>query len=136
MTTMIPGTNRHVCQESLGVPGATLQTALASEDKKELGAAVGSVVNHVLANPKQLEQYRGGEQKVSNFFIGQVMKRTRGKADPGVVQDHPANTAMGRLVAGIGAAMGGGDDHLAGRFGAELGDGVDNQNVIRDHVVG
>ncbi|MBW2279789.1 MAG: Asp-tRNA(Asn)/Glu-tRNA(Gln) amidotransferase subunit GatB [Deltaproteobacteria bacterium] len=39
------------------------------------------------ANPKQLEQYRGGEQKLLNFFVGQVMKASGGKADPAAVRE-------------------------------------------------
>lgn len=38
------------------------------------------------ANPKQVEQYRSGKQAVIGWFIGQVMGRTRGKADPQVVR--------------------------------------------------
>ena len=55
----------------------------AVSDPGELESILREVIE---ANPKQLEQYRGGEQKVADFFIGQVMKRTRGKADPGVLR--------------------------------------------------
>ncbi|MEM7538527.1 MAG: Asp-tRNA(Asn)/Glu-tRNA(Gln) amidotransferase subunit GatB, partial [Chloroflexota bacterium] len=34
------------------------------------------------ANASELERYRGGEQKLFGFFMGQVMRSTRGKADP------------------------------------------------------
>ena len=37
------------------------------------------------ANPKQIEQYKGGQQKVFGFFVGQVMKATQGKANPAEV---------------------------------------------------
>ncbi|MGH8161617.1 MAG: glutamyl amidotransferase, partial [Gammaproteobacteria bacterium] len=33
----------------------------------------------------QLEQYRAGKDKLLGFFVGQVMKTTRGKANPGEV---------------------------------------------------
>jgi len=39
----------------------------------------------IAANPAQLEQYRGGKDKLIGFFVGQVMKATGGKANPGVV---------------------------------------------------
>ncbi|HEY6344968.1 MAG TPA: Asp-tRNA(Asn)/Glu-tRNA(Gln) amidotransferase subunit GatB [Bryobacteraceae bacterium] len=39
----------------------------------------------IAANPKQLEQYRGGKTTVLAFFVGQVMKATRGQADPAAV---------------------------------------------------
>src|SRR6056297_2409690 len=44
------------------------------------------IVEEVLAaNPEQVEQYRGGKTKVVGFFVGQVMKATKGKANPGEV---------------------------------------------------
>ncbi|MBO6503248.1 MAG: Asp-tRNA(Asn)/Glu-tRNA(Gln) amidotransferase subunit GatB [Kordiimonadaceae bacterium] len=39
----------------------------------------------IAANPNQLEQYRAGKDKLLGFFVGQVMKATQGKANPGVV---------------------------------------------------
>ena len=50
----------------------------------ELEALAQGVID---ANPKQLEQFRGGETKLINFFIGQVMKQTQGKASPDVVRE-------------------------------------------------
>jgi aspartyl-tRNA(Asn)/glutamyl-tRNA(Gln) amidotransferase subunit B len=40
----------------------------------------------IQANPGQAEQYRAGKKAVIGWFIGQVMERTRGKADPQVVR--------------------------------------------------
>jgi aspartyl-tRNA(Asn)/glutamyl-tRNA(Gln) amidotransferase subunit B len=46
-------------------------------------AAIEKIVREVLdANPKQVEQYRGGQEKLLGFFVGQVMKATQGKANP------------------------------------------------------
>jgi len=39
----------------------------------------------IAANPGQLEQYRAGKDKLIGFFVGQVMKETGGKANPGLV---------------------------------------------------
>ena len=48
--------------------------------------AIETVVAKVIAeNPQQVEQFRGGKEKVLSFFVGQVMRATRGKANPGVV---------------------------------------------------
>ncbi len=48
--------------------------------------AIETVVDKVIAeNPQQVEQFRGGKEKVLSFFVGQVMRATRGKANPGVV---------------------------------------------------
>jgi aspartyl-tRNA(Asn)/glutamyl-tRNA(Gln) amidotransferase subunit B len=50
--------------------------------------AIESVIDEVIAkNPKQLEQYRAGKETLFGFFVGQVMKATGGKANPGQVND-------------------------------------------------
>jgi len=38
------------------------------------------------ANADSIERYRAGDKKVLNFLMGQVMRRTEGKADPGQVR--------------------------------------------------
>jgi aspartyl-tRNA(Asn)/glutamyl-tRNA(Gln) amidotransferase subunit B len=45
----------------------------------ELEAIIDQVI---AANPKELEQYRNGKTKLQGFFVGQVMKKTNGRADP------------------------------------------------------
>ena len=48
--------------------------------------ALGKIIDEVIAaNPKQVEQYKGGKQQVIGFLVGQVMKASRGQADPAVV---------------------------------------------------
>jgi aspartyl-tRNA(Asn)/glutamyl-tRNA(Gln) amidotransferase subunit B len=48
--------------------------------------ALGKIVDEVLAsNPKQVEQYRSGKAAVLGFLVGQVMKATRGQANPAAV---------------------------------------------------
>ncbi|WP_262695549.1 Asp-tRNA(Asn)/Glu-tRNA(Gln) amidotransferase subunit GatB [Kordiimonas aquimaris] len=47
---------------------------------------IEKIIDEVIAaNPNQLEQYRGGKDKLIGFFVGQVMKATGGKANPGMV---------------------------------------------------
>jgi aspartyl-tRNA(Asn)/glutamyl-tRNA(Gln) amidotransferase subunit B len=41
----------------------------------------------VAANPKQLEQYRAGKTALFGFFVGQVMKETKGQANPSKVNE-------------------------------------------------
>jgi aspartyl-tRNA(Asn)/glutamyl-tRNA(Gln) amidotransferase subunit B len=49
--------------------------------------ALGRWVDEVLAaNPGEVARYRGGETKLIGFFVGQVMKKSQGKADPKGVQ--------------------------------------------------
>ncbi|PNY14536.1 glutamyl-tRNA(Gln) amidotransferase subunit B chloroplastic/mitochondrial-like [Trifolium pratense] len=43
------------------------------------------VVKVIEENPKQLEQYRGGKTKLQGYFAGQVMKASKGKANPGLL---------------------------------------------------
>ncbi len=51
-------------------------------------AAIEKIVRQVLdANPKQVEQYKRGQEKLLGFFVGQVMKATQGKANPGEVNN-------------------------------------------------
>lgn len=50
-------------------------------------AALGSMIDEILAkHPDQLAQYRGGQEKLMQFFIGQAMRATRGQADPAALQ--------------------------------------------------
>ena len=35
----------------------------------------------------QVEEYRGGKEKVFGFFVGQVMRASKGKANPALVND-------------------------------------------------
>jgi aspartyl-tRNA(Asn)/glutamyl-tRNA(Gln) amidotransferase subunit B len=51
-------------------------------------AAIEKIVDEVIAaNPKQVEQYRGGKKTVLGFFVGQVMKASKGQANPGLVNE-------------------------------------------------
>jgi len=51
-------------------------------------AAIGPIIDEVLAaNPKSVEEFRAGKEKAFNALVGQVMKATRGKANPQQVND-------------------------------------------------
>jgi len=51
-------------------------------------SAIEGIIKDVLDNnPKQIEQYRGGQEKLFGFFVGQVMKATQGKANPKQVNE-------------------------------------------------
>lgn len=57
-------------------------------------SAIDAAVNEVIAeNPAEVEAYRGGKTKLVSFFVGQVMRKMRGKANPAVV-----NEALERLL--------------------------------------
>ncbi|MEG1610885.1 MAG: Asp-tRNA(Asn)/Glu-tRNA(Gln) amidotransferase subunit GatB, partial [Bilophila sp.] len=56
--------------------------------------AIDAAVAEVLAeNPAEVAAYKGGKTKLVSFFVGQVMRKMRGKANPAVV-----NEALGRLL--------------------------------------
>ncbi len=51
-------------------------------------AALEKIIDEVIAaNPRQLEQYRGGKKTVLGYFVGQVMKVTKGQANPAIVNE-------------------------------------------------
>jgi aspartyl-tRNA(Asn)/glutamyl-tRNA(Gln) amidotransferase subunit B len=51
-------------------------------------SAIEGVIDAVIAaNPKQLADYRSGKDKLFGFFVGQVMKATGGKANPGQLNE-------------------------------------------------
>ncbi|TCS80586.1 Asp-tRNA(Asn)/Glu-tRNA(Gln) amidotransferase subunit GatB [Tepidibacillus fermentans] len=49
-------------------------------------SAIAAIVDQVIANnPQSVEDYRNGKEKAIGFLVGQVMKETKGKANPGMV---------------------------------------------------
>ena len=51
-------------------------------------SAIESVIDEVLKiNPKQVEEFRSGKEKVIGFLVGQAMQRTKGKANPKMVNE-------------------------------------------------
>ena len=53
-------------------------------DTGALEAIIDAVIEH---GPNQVEQFRGGNEKVLGWFVGQVMKETHGKANPQTVNE-------------------------------------------------
>jgi aspartyl-tRNA(Asn)/glutamyl-tRNA(Gln) amidotransferase subunit B len=51
-------------------------------DTAEIEVIIDDIIT---ANPKQVEQFRAGKEKLMGFFVGQVMKATQGKANPAQV---------------------------------------------------
>lgn len=50
--------------------------------------AIEKIIDEVIAhNPKQLQDYRSGKEKLFGFFVGQVMKVSQGKANPAQVNE-------------------------------------------------
>jgi aspartyl-tRNA(Asn)/glutamyl-tRNA(Gln) amidotransferase subunit B len=50
--------------------------------------AIDKIINEIIeANPRQVEQYRAGKKTVMGFFVGQVMKASKGQANPQIVNE-------------------------------------------------
>jgi aspartyl-tRNA(Asn)/glutamyl-tRNA(Gln) amidotransferase subunit B len=51
-------------------------------------SALEKIIDEILAaNPKQLEQYRAGKKQMLGFFVGQVMKASKGQVSPQIVNE-------------------------------------------------
>ncbi|KQC06986.1 MAG: glutamyl-tRNA amidotransferase [Smithella sp. SDB] len=59
------------------------------------GELIKTITSIIEANQAQVAEYRGGKEKVFGFFVGQVMKATKGKANPQLV-----NELLKKMLAG------------------------------------
>ena len=51
-------------------------------------SAIEKMIDEVIAaNPKQVEQYRAGKKTMAGFFVGQVMKASKGQANPALLNE-------------------------------------------------
>ena len=51
-------------------------------------ASIAAAIDKALAaNPRQLDEFRSGKDKLFGFFVGQVMKETKGQANPQLLND-------------------------------------------------
>ncbi|MDR3566952.1 MAG: Asp-tRNA(Asn)/Glu-tRNA(Gln) amidotransferase subunit GatB [Syntrophobacteraceae bacterium] len=57
---------------------------LQVSDHSEIESAIDQVLSE---NPKEVSLFRGGKDKLFGFFVGQVMKKTKGKANPQIAND-------------------------------------------------
>ena len=57
---------------------------LQVSDQAEIESAVEQVLSE---NPKEVSQFRAGKDKLLGFFVGQVMRKTKGKANPQILND-------------------------------------------------
>jgi aspartyl-tRNA(Asn)/glutamyl-tRNA(Gln) amidotransferase subunit B len=74
--------------EKMLAGGQAPQEIIAAEGLAQISdaSALEKVVAEVIAaSPKQVEQFRAGKQEVLRYFVGQIMKATRGQANPALV---------------------------------------------------
>ena len=57
------------------------------EQSRDTSALEKMIDEIIAANPKQVEQYRAGKKTVVGFFVGQVMKASKGQANPQMVNE-------------------------------------------------
>jgi aspartyl-tRNA(Asn)/glutamyl-tRNA(Gln) amidotransferase subunit B len=70
--------------------GKTPQTIIEEKGMVQItdeDALEKTIAEVLAANPAQLEQYRGGKEKLFGYFVGQVMKATQGKANPQLINE-------------------------------------------------
>ena len=76
--------------ETMWQSGKDADTIIEEQGLKQVTdtGEIEKIVDEVIAaNPGQVEEYRGGKDKLIGFFVGQVMQRSKGKANPGMVND-------------------------------------------------
>jgi aspartyl-tRNA(Asn)/glutamyl-tRNA(Gln) amidotransferase subunit B len=76
--------------EAMWAEGQDADAIIEAKGLKQITdtGAIEKVIDDIMAaNPKQLADYRSGKDKLFGFFVGQVMKVTGGKANPGQVND-------------------------------------------------
>lgn len=81
------------------VNGGTAQELVESKGLAQItdSGAIEKLVKEIIeANPKQLEQYKSGNEKIKGFFVGQCMKASAGKASPQLI-----NEILDNLLASI-----------------------------------
>jgi aspartyl-tRNA(Asn)/glutamyl-tRNA(Gln) amidotransferase subunit B len=76
--------------EAMWSEGKSADAIIEAKGLKQItdSGAIEGVIDAVMAaNPGQLADYRSGKDKLFGFFVGQVMKATGGKANPGQLND-------------------------------------------------
>jgi aspartyl-tRNA(Asn)/glutamyl-tRNA(Gln) amidotransferase subunit B len=76
--------------EAMWLGEGTANEIIETKGLKQItdSSAIDAIVDAVIdANPGQAAEYRAGKDKLLGFFVGQVMKETKGKANPGQVNE-------------------------------------------------
>lgn len=79
-----------VFEELLQNKNHTVDNIIDNKNLKQVTdtGAINQIIDEVLANnPGQVEQYKSGKDKLFGFFVGQVMKASKGKANPQSIND-------------------------------------------------
>jgi aspartyl-tRNA(Asn)/glutamyl-tRNA(Gln) amidotransferase subunit B len=74
--------------EKMFATGDSAANIIEREGLKQISdtSALDQIIDEVIdANPKQVEQYKSGKTQVVGFLVGQIMKASKGQANPGLV---------------------------------------------------
>lgn len=74
---------------------AALVKELGLEQMNDAGALQAMVAEVIAANPKSEEDFKAGKDRAIGFLVGQIMKKTHGKANPGMVNQLIIKTIKG-----------------------------------------
>ncbi len=76
--------------ETMWQSGQEADTIIEEQGLKQVtdSGAIEKIVDAVIAaNPEQVADYRAGKEKLIGFFVGKVMQQSKGKANPGMVNE-------------------------------------------------
>ncbi len=68
-----------------GKPAAAIVADQGLKQISDTGAIEAIVAQVIAASPKQVEQFKAGNENILGWFVGQVMKASQGQANPGLV---------------------------------------------------
>jgi aspartyl-tRNA(Asn)/glutamyl-tRNA(Gln) amidotransferase subunit B len=74
--------------DEMAATGRPAQTIVEEKGLVQVSdtSAIDPIVDSIIADhPDEVQRYRGGQKKLISFFVGQVMKATKGKANPKIV---------------------------------------------------
>lgn len=87
---VVSGTMAKTVFEDMAETGKSAQTIVDEKGLAQVSdtSEIEGIVEKILAdNPKEVEAYRGGKTKLMGFFVGQIMRASKGKANPAVVNE-------------------------------------------------
>ncbi len=76
--------------EEMAASGKSASAVVEDKGLKQItdtGALEAEVDKVIASGPKQVEQFKAGNEKILGWFVGQIMKATQGKANPAVVNE-------------------------------------------------
>jgi aspartyl-tRNA(Asn)/glutamyl-tRNA(Gln) amidotransferase subunit B len=81
---------KQVFEALMNGEGESADSIIEAKGLKQVtdSGAIEALVDEVIANnPAQVEQYKGGKEQLLGFFVGQIMKASKGKANPAQVNE-------------------------------------------------